>query len=97
MVVAAEVGGRQKAVAVQAQADRRTRLEPFLLGTLGDYDAEPRTAAGRVDIPRLMELYTQGQYNLDDLVTNTYTLDQINEGYDAMRKGENIRGVILFD
>ena len=51
----------------------------------------------RRDIPRLMELYTQGQYNLDDLVTNTYTLDQINEGYDAMRRGENIRGVIIFD
>ena len=51
----------------------------------------------RRDIPRLMELYLLGQLNLDDLVTNTYTLDQINEGYDAMRNGENIRGVILFD
>jgi len=51
----------------------------------------------RRDIPRLMELYTQGQLNLDDLVTRTYSLDQINEGYDAMRNGENIRGVIVFD
>jgi S-(hydroxymethyl)glutathione dehydrogenase/alcohol dehydrogenase len=51
----------------------------------------------RKDIPRLMELYTQGQLNLDDLVTQTYTLDQINEGYDAMRNGENIRGVLVFD
>jgi S-(hydroxymethyl)glutathione dehydrogenase/alcohol dehydrogenase len=51
----------------------------------------------RKDIPRLMELYTQGQLNLDDLVTRTYTLDQVNEGYDAMRAGENIRGVILFE
>jgi NDMA-dependent alcohol dehydrogenase len=51
----------------------------------------------RRDIPRLMELYFQGQLNLDDLVTKTYTLDQINEGYQAMRDGENIRGVILFD
>ncbi|HEY5664754.1 MAG TPA: NDMA-dependent alcohol dehydrogenase [Ilumatobacter sp.] len=51
----------------------------------------------RRDIPRLMELYTQGQYNLDDLITRTYTLDQINEGYDAMRKGENIRGVIVYE
>jgi Zn-dependent alcohol dehydrogenase len=51
----------------------------------------------RYDIPRLFELYTQGQLNLDDLVTRTYTLDQVNEGYDAMRRGENIRGVILFD
>lgn len=51
----------------------------------------------RRDIPRLMELYTQGQLNLDDLVTNTYTLDQINDGYEAMRRGDNIRGVIHFD
>lgn len=51
----------------------------------------------RRDIPRLLEMYSQGQYNLDDLVTNTYTLDQINEGYDAMRNGENIRGVIIYD
>ena len=51
----------------------------------------------RRDIPRLLEMYSQGQYNLDDLITNTYTLDQINEGYDAMRNGENIRGVIIYD
>jgi S-(hydroxymethyl)glutathione dehydrogenase/alcohol dehydrogenase len=51
----------------------------------------------RKDIPRLFELYLQGQLNLDDLITKTYSLDQINEGYDAMRKGENIRGVIMFD
>ena len=44
-----------------------------------------------------MELYTQGQLKLDELVTQTYTLDQINEGYEAMRNGENIRGVIIFD
>ena len=51
----------------------------------------------RKDIPRLFELYLQGQLNLDDLVTKTYTLDEINEGYQAMRDGENIRGVIMFD
>ena len=51
----------------------------------------------RRDIPRLMELYLQGQLNLDDLITRTYTLDQINEGYEAMRNGENIRGVLMFD
>ncbi len=55
------------------------------------------SANARKDIPRLMEMYMQGQLNLDDLITKTYTLDQINEGYDAMRRGENIRGVILFD
>ena len=51
----------------------------------------------RKDIPRLFELYLQGQLKLDELITKTYTLDQINEGYQAMRDGENIRGVILYD
>jgi S-(hydroxymethyl)glutathione dehydrogenase/alcohol dehydrogenase len=51
----------------------------------------------RRDIPRLFELYLQGQLDLDHLVTRTYSLDQINEGYEAMRKGENVRGVILYD
>ncbi|MEM9041451.1 MAG: alcohol dehydrogenase, partial [Actinomycetota bacterium] len=48
----------------------------------------------RVDIPRLLGLYRDGILKLDELVTRTYTLDQVNDGYEAMRQGENIRGVI---
>ncbi len=51
----------------------------------------------RRDIPRLFELYLAGQLKVDELITETYTLDQINEGYQAMRDGKNIRGVILFN
>jgi S-(hydroxymethyl)glutathione dehydrogenase/alcohol dehydrogenase len=51
---------------------------------------------GRADVPKLMELYTQGQLQLDDVVTRTYSLDQINEAFDAMRNAENVRGVITF-
>ncbi len=51
----------------------------------------------RKDIPRLMELYVMGLLNLDGLTTQTYTLDAINDGFEALRNGENIRGVILFD
>ena len=51
----------------------------------------------RADIPRLLELYRAGQLKLDELVTSTYRLDQINEGYQDMRDGKNIRGVITFD
>ena len=49
----------------------------------------------RADIPRLLGLYRDGRLKLDELITNTYTLDQVNEGYRAMRDGENIRGVIV--
>ena len=51
----------------------------------------------RADIPKLAGLYREGQLDLDGLVTRTYSLDGINDGYDAMRKGENIRGVLIYD
>ena len=49
----------------------------------------------RADIPALLDMYRAGQLKLDELISKTYTLDQINEGYEAMRDGTNIRGVIL--
>ena len=49
----------------------------------------------RADIPRLLNLYRDGQLKLDELITNRYSLDDINVGYQAMRDGTNIRGVIV--
>ena len=51
----------------------------------------------RADIPKLIGLYREGQLDLDGLVTNEYTLDGVNDGYDAMRAGTNIRGVMKYD
>jgi S-(hydroxymethyl)glutathione dehydrogenase/alcohol dehydrogenase len=51
----------------------------------------------RADIPRLLGMYRDGTLKLDELITRRYTLDQVNEGYRAMRDGENIRGVIVYD
>jgi len=48
----------------------------------------------RFDIPNLLSMYRAGTLKLDELITNTYSLDDINVGYQAMRDGENIRGVI---
>jgi S-(hydroxymethyl)glutathione dehydrogenase/alcohol dehydrogenase len=50
----------------------------------------------RADIPKLAGLYREGQLDLDGLVTRTYPLEGVNEGYEAMRKGENIRGVLVY-
>lgn len=47
------------------------------------------------DIVRLLRLYDAGQLELDALVTKTYSLDEVNEGYQDLRDGTNIRGVIL--
>jgi S-(hydroxymethyl)glutathione dehydrogenase/alcohol dehydrogenase len=51
----------------------------------------------RADIPKLIGLYREGQLDLDGLVTNEYPLEGVNDGYDAMRAGTNIRGVLKYD
>ena len=55
------------------------------------------SANPRFDIPQLLGLYRSGQLKLDELVTRTYRLDEINQGYQDMRDGKNIRGVIIYD
>jgi S-(hydroxymethyl)glutathione dehydrogenase/alcohol dehydrogenase len=51
----------------------------------------------RIDIPRYVDLYMNGRLNLDDLVSARITLDQVNDGYDALIRGEVARSVIVFD
>ena len=48
----------------------------------------------RFDIPNLLALYKEGKLKLDELITRTYPLDQINQGYQDMLDGVNIRGVL---
>ena len=67
-----------------------TVFEKQLIGSLFG-SANPRK-----DIPKLLELYTQGQLDLDGLVTRTYPLEGINDGYADMYAGKNIRGVLEF-
>ena len=50
----------------------------------------------RADIPKLLRLYDQGKLKLDELVTQKYALEDINEGYRALHDGEIIRGLIDF-
>jgi len=51
----------------------------------------------RYDIPKLLGLYQAGQLKLDEMITRTYPLDEINQGYQDMRDGKNIRGVLVYD
>lgn len=48
------------------------------------------------DILRQLELHRSGALKLDELVTSTYTLDQVATGYEDMHAGKNIRGVIRY-
>ena len=55
-------------------------------------DCNPTT-----DIPKILGLYQAGDLKLDELITRTYTLDQVNEGYDDLLSGKNIRGVMVHE
>jgi len=51
----------------------------------------------RVDMPKYVDMYLRGKLNLDDLVSQRLRLDQVEEGFDAIRKGEVARSVIVMD
>lgn len=53
-------------------------------------------ASPRTQVPALLNEYRAGNLNLGDLVTQTYRLDQINQAYDDMLEGNNIRGMIVY-
>jgi S-(hydroxymethyl)glutathione dehydrogenase/alcohol dehydrogenase len=50
-----------------------------------------------IDFPKLVDFYMQGRLKLDQIVSRTYDLDEINEAFDALARGENARGVVVFD
>src|SRR5215469_5567804 len=50
-----------------------------------------------VDVPRLLGLYRSGDLKLDELITRRYRLDEVNQGYQDMLDGKNIRGVIIHE
>jgi alcohol dehydrogenase (nicotinoprotein) len=55
-------------------------------------DCNPTT-----DIPKILGLYQAGDLKLDEIITRTYTLDEVNEGYEDLLAGKNVRGVIVHE
>ncbi|NJP09114.1 MAG: S-(hydroxymethyl)glutathione dehydrogenase/class III alcohol dehydrogenase [Leptolyngbyaceae cyanobacterium RU_5_1] len=53
-------------------------------------------ARGRTDVPKIVDWYMDGKINIDDLITHTMPLEQINDAFDLMHKGESIRSVVTF-
>jgi S-(hydroxymethyl)glutathione dehydrogenase/alcohol dehydrogenase len=53
-------------------------------------------AKGRTDVPGIVDWYMEGKINIDDLITHTLSLADINRGFDLMHAGESIRSVVQF-
>jgi S-(hydroxymethyl)glutathione dehydrogenase/alcohol dehydrogenase len=52
---------------------------------------------GRTELPDYVERYLAGEFKLSDFITHTMPLEDINESFELMHKGESIRTVIHFD
>jgi NDMA-dependent alcohol dehydrogenase len=55
------------------------------------------TTNSRTDIPLLTHLYRNGELKLDELITQRYKLEDINQAFGDMQEGKNLRGVIVYD
>ena len=53
-------------------------------------------ARGRSDVPKIVDWYMDGKIKIDEMITHTMPLDDINKAFDIMHKGEGIRSVVTF-
>jgi len=53
-------------------------------------------ARGRTDVPKIVDWYMDKRINIDDLITHTLKLEDINEGFELMKRGESIRSVVVY-
>jgi S-(hydroxymethyl)glutathione dehydrogenase/alcohol dehydrogenase len=51
----------------------------------------------RVDMPRYIDFYLQGRLNLDDMISRRGKLEDVNDAFAAMKKGEVARTVLMFE
>ena len=53
-------------------------------------------ARGRTDVPRIVDWYMDGKVAIDELITHRLKLEDINEGFELMKRGESIRSVVVY-
>jgi S-(hydroxymethyl)glutathione dehydrogenase/alcohol dehydrogenase len=91
--------GRMVLVSVTNNKVRSIPISPFELGLLGKQLVGSLfgDSTTRETVPRLVELFSAGKLKLDELITRTYKLDDLNQGYQDMVDGKNIRGVVIHE
>ena len=53
-------------------------------------------ARGRTDVPKIVDWYMDGKIKIDELITHRLALQDINQGFELMKRGESIRSVVMF-
>ena len=80
-----------------AEAGKEIATRPFQLVTGRVWKGTAFGGArGRTDVPKIVDWYMEGKINIDDLITHTMPLDEINTAFDLMHEGKSIRSVIVY-
>jgi S-(hydroxymethyl)glutathione dehydrogenase/alcohol dehydrogenase len=80
-------------------SDVSTNFNPSNLAAFGQsiIGSKMGSAHIRRDIPWLVRLYQEGKLKLDEMVSQHYTLDSINEAIASTKSGSALRNVVMFD
>jgi S-(hydroxymethyl)glutathione dehydrogenase / alcohol dehydrogenase len=90
-------GWGQSIIIGVAEAGKEIATRPFQLVTGRVWKGSAFGGArGRTDVPKIVDWYMEGRINIDDLITHTLALEDINRGFDLMKSGESIRSVVVY-
>src|SRR3712207_1331243 len=80
-----------------AEAGKEIATRPFQLVTGRVWKGTAFGGArGRTDVPKIVDWYMEGKINIDDLITHTMPLQEINTAFDLMHEGKSIRSVVVY-
>jgi S-(hydroxymethyl)glutathione dehydrogenase/alcohol dehydrogenase len=80
-----------------AGAGQEISTRPFQLVTGREWKGTAFGGArGRTDVPKIVDWYMEKKIDIDSLVTHVMPIDRINDGFELMRQGKSIRGVVTF-
>jgi S-(hydroxymethyl)glutathione dehydrogenase/alcohol dehydrogenase len=80
-----------------AEAGAEISTRPFQLVTGRKWEGSAFGGArGRTDVPKIVDWYMDGRIRIDELITHRLKLDDINEGFALMKRGESIRSVVVY-
>jgi S-(hydroxymethyl)glutathione dehydrogenase/alcohol dehydrogenase len=80
-----------------AESGAEISTRPFQLVTGRKWEGSAFGGArGRTDVPRIVDWYMDGKLKIDELITHRLKLEQINEGFDLMKRGESIRSIVVY-
>jgi S-(hydroxymethyl)glutathione dehydrogenase/alcohol dehydrogenase len=90
-------GWGQSIIIGVAEAGAEISTRPFQLVTGRQWKGSAFGGArGRTDVPKIVDWYMDGKIAIDELITHKLKLDEINDGFDLMKRGESIRSVVVY-